>query len=354
MGSKLQLIHIALLGYVSILYPVCLIILSWICIELHDHNCQLLVRLWRPFQKCLVQLRRTWNVKRDIIDVFATFLILSCSKLVYQSFAFMKCTKLCSSEHGAEKLVMILDINITCRGTKHILLVITVLITVFVFSTLPALILIFYPVRIFRRCLTKYNLNGLVLITFIERFHGCYRDGLNGGRDMRSFAGFYLILRYLPAFSGLFHKLHIADWLYRGYLFSIAALLIAFAKPYKEKYMNVLDTLLLAHLSIVCHLLTRNRYSGEGTQTLIITLIPALLFGLLPFLKLFKMIKNTATVRQYLFGCCQRKQIANDVDNTVSDDEPTKALKTPTSSTIASFKTYGSLRCMHNSVGESQ
>ena len=129
-----------------------------------------------------------------------------------------------------------------------------------------------------------------------------YRDGLNGGRDMRSFAGFYLILRYLPAFSGLFHKLHIADWLYRGYLFSIAALLIAFAKPYKEKYMNVLDTLLLAHLSIVCHLLTRNRFSGEGTQTLIITLIPALLFGLLPFLKLFKMIKNTATIRKYMFG----------------------------------------------------
>ena len=74
--------------------------------------------------------------------------------------------------------------------------------------------------------------------------------------------------------------------------------------------MSVLDTLLLAHLSIVCHLLTRNRFSGEGTQTLIITLIPALLFGLLPFLKLFKMIKNTATIRQYMFGCCQRKQIA--------------------------------------------
>ena len=50
-NSNLQLVHIALLGYVSILFPVCLIILSWTCIELHDRNCQLLVCLWRQFHK---------------------------------------------------------------------------------------------------------------------------------------------------------------------------------------------------------------------------------------------------------------------------------------------------------------
>ena len=154
----------------------------------------------------------------------------------------------------------------------------------------------------------------------------------------------------------LFHKLHISNWLYRGYLLSIAAFLIAYTKPYREKYMNVLDTLLLAHLSIVCHLLTRNRFSGDGIQTLIIILIPALLFGLLPFLKLcFKVIKITG-IRQYLLGCCQKKQIENDVGNTISDVKAThvQTLKTPTSSTIASFKTYGSLQYLHNSTGTSQ
>ena len=107
-SSRLQLIHIALLGYISILYPVCLIILSWICIELHDRNCQFLVWLWSPFHKCLVQLRRTCRgiQKRDIIDVFAAFFLLSYSKLVYQSFALLKCTAVCSSQHkGTEKRV---------------------------------------------------------------------------------------------------------------------------------------------------------------------------------------------------------------------------------------------------------
>ena len=109
---------------------------------------------------------------------------------MYQSFAILECTTVHSSEHGAEKYVMMLDVSITCGSTKHILLAVPVLITALLFNILPALILIFYPVRIFRRCLTKCKLNGLVLITFVERFHGCYRDGLNGGRDMRSCSSF--------------------------------------------------------------------------------------------------------------------------------------------------------------------
>ena len=115
---------------------------------------------------------------------------------------------------------MILDVNITCGSTEHILLAIPVLITALLFNILPALVLVLYPVKIFRSCLTKCKLNGLVLITFIERFHGCYRDGLNGERDMRCFSGLYLFLRYLPALSGLFHthKVHLSNWQYRGCL----------------------------------------------------------------------------------------------------------------------------------------
>ena len=42
----------------------------------------------------------------------------------------------------------------------------------------------------------------------------------------------------------------------------VASLLIALCRPYKKTYMNVLDTLLLAHFGLFCHLIS----SYQGFQ----------------------------------------------------------------------------------------
>lgn len=44
-SSKIKPFHIGLLGYTSIFYPLCLIVLTWISIELHDSNFKPLVLL---------------------------------------------------------------------------------------------------------------------------------------------------------------------------------------------------------------------------------------------------------------------------------------------------------------------
>ena len=343
--SSLQLIHIVLLDYISIITPFFLILLSWICIELHGRNCQPLVCLWKPFHNCLTSVRRVWNGKADIIDVFATFLLLSYSKLVYQSYTFLDCTSVCSNaERGQLKRVMMMNIDVTCWSTQHLLYAIPMLILVFL-HILPILLLFCYPVKIFRRCLTKCKVNGLFLVTFIERFQGCYKDGLDGGRDLRSFSALYLLLRYLPVSNKLIHKrFHVSNWQNLGFMFSFASLLIAFIKPYKNKYMNILDTLLLAHISLVCHLLTREWFSGAETQILIIGLIPALVFGLLLIGKLCSELRKYTHCRALKWctkvKCCQRKQTETNVSSPdINKDE----LMHPTSSTIESFTTYGAI-----------
>ena len=55
-SSKLKSIHIAFLGYISAFYPILLIFLTCICVELHGRNFRPLVWLWRPFHKCFVRL----------------------------------------------------------------------------------------------------------------------------------------------------------------------------------------------------------------------------------------------------------------------------------------------------------
>ena len=342
-SSSFQLIHIALLDYISIITPLFLIILSWVCVELHGRNCQPLVCLWKPLHKCLTTVRRVWNGKADIIDVFATFLLLSYSKLVYQSYTFLDCTSICSNaERGHTKSVMMMNVDVPCWSTKHFLYTIPTLIVVFLLNILPTLLLLCYPVKIFRRCLTKCKVNGLFLVTFIERFQGCYKDGLDGGRDLRSFSALYLLLRYLPILFHTVKRFHITNWQYFGLLFSLAALLMACVKPYKNKYMNILDTLLLAHISLVCQLLMREWFSGAETQILIILLIPALVFGLLLIVKLCSKLRKCRALKWCIkvIRCCQRRQTETSVSSPdVSEDE----LMHPTSSTIESFTTYGAV-----------
>ena len=90
-SSKLQLIHIELLSYISVVYPLFLIFLTWVCVELHGRNFKPFVLLWRPFHECLVRLQRGWDTRSDIIDVFATFFLLAYNKLMYQLVLFAKC-----------------------------------------------------------------------------------------------------------------------------------------------------------------------------------------------------------------------------------------------------------------------
>ena len=84
-SSQLRPFHIFSLGYISAFYPFLLILLTWLCVELHGRNFRPIVCLWRPFHGCFVRLRRGWNTKSDLIDVFASFFLLSYSKTLYQT-----------------------------------------------------------------------------------------------------------------------------------------------------------------------------------------------------------------------------------------------------------------------------
>ena len=75
-------------------------------------------------------------------------------------------------------------------------------------------------------------------------------------------------------------------------MFVASALLIAFVKPYKQRYMNILDTLLLAQFTVVCILLSREYFRGDGTQIFAIMLIPAIVFKLLLFFNVCKKFKS--------------------------------------------------------------
>ena len=82
LSENMNSIQMVSLDYVFVLYPLFLLIVTYVCIELHARNFRLVVYLWKPFHKCFAKVRRNWRASDSIIHAYATFLFLSFSSLV--------------------------------------------------------------------------------------------------------------------------------------------------------------------------------------------------------------------------------------------------------------------------------
>ena len=77
------------LEYALAVYPLFLIVLTYVIVKLYDHNIALLVWLWKPFRYILKPLRSQWNTSTSLVGVFASFIYLSSSRLVLTLMKFL-------------------------------------------------------------------------------------------------------------------------------------------------------------------------------------------------------------------------------------------------------------------------
>jgi len=79
---KMTTIQAMSMDYVTAIYPLALLGLVHVFVELHDHGCRLILCLWKPFHYCFFRLRRQWDIRTSLVDAFATLLLLSYMKLL--------------------------------------------------------------------------------------------------------------------------------------------------------------------------------------------------------------------------------------------------------------------------------
>ena len=195
-----SVMEIMALDYAIAVYPVFLIGITYMMVKLHDYNWKLLVWTWKPISFILRQLRRRWNTRTSLVDVFASFLYLSSSRLLWTSMNFLVPNTVYTYQHTAglltRKHYLLTAPSVEYCGTRHYqfaLLAMTVLFSLFI---VPMVLLFLYPFRWFQHILNKIGINSLVLRTFMEVFQGSYKDGTNGTKDYRSFSGFLLFLPF--------------------------------------------------------------------------------------------------------------------------------------------------------------
>ena len=125
------------------------------------------------------------------------------------------------------------------------------------FVIFPVFFLFFYPTKMLRKLLSKCLSSRFLIFlsTFMEKFHCCYKDGLDDTIDMRSFSGIYFLLRIIIYSAEIINMqtLHLGNHFSRGFIFSVAVFTIALSRPYKQTYMNVMDCILLFHMATLCY-----------------------------------------------------------------------------------------------------
>ena len=86
-SENITTLHTLTLQYLPAFYPLLLIVVTYILIELHDGYVRVVVWMWRPFHRCPAPFQKSlkWNPKASIVSTFATFLTLAYTKVIIVS-----------------------------------------------------------------------------------------------------------------------------------------------------------------------------------------------------------------------------------------------------------------------------
>ena len=237
------------LEYILAFYPLIVIIFLYICIQLHARNFRPIVCCWKPFLKCFIRFRRSIDPKTSVIDAFATFTLLSYVKLVFIAGSFLIPAYLYNGQ-GERLNTLVLDYNANIFfHSKHLPFALLSIFISLTFIAVPPIVLTFYQASFFQKCLTQCKMNSQALRTFVETFQGCYKDGTNGTRDCRYFAGLYFILRIIAV---LLTSTTIPNYMVgSAFLYWCTALLFALVQPYKMHIYNVVDGIIFALMGAI-------------------------------------------------------------------------------------------------------
>ena len=185
------------LEYVAAFIPMFLIVITYIVVEMHSRGFRPILLIWRPFQHCSMFFRKKWNIKSSLINVFATFLLLSYNRLLDISLSLLMYINAHNSRGEVVGRYLYYDSSKEFFGEEHRLFGILALFVLVTFIIIPFLLLLLYPLKWFQECLNFFNLSHFALHSFADSFMGCYKDGTEPGtRDCRYFAAFFFLLRF--------------------------------------------------------------------------------------------------------------------------------------------------------------
>ena len=242
------------LDYVIAVYPLLLMIISYLLIVLYDRNYRVVTIMWRPFLILFSFLKSSWNIRTSVIDAYATFFFLSYGKFLSVSFDLLTPTKVYHL-HGdsyTHTWALFYSGYIEYFGKEHLPYGILAIITSCLFVIFPTVILAIYPFQLFQKFLNLFPVRWYILHTFMDSIQGCYKDGTEPDtRDCRWFASIFIFIRFTQFMLYSFLS-PLASNPFIAMTLILQVILIAIIQPFKASFShyNTINVVFLLILSL--------------------------------------------------------------------------------------------------------
>lgn len=275
------------LDYLVAIYPMAAVLITYLVVQKLSY----VTCLCRPLYKCRHLIKKEWNFGNSLIEAFATLLLLSNVKILNVTFNILKPTHLYYMNGTYHHPHVYNDPNTVYMSRQHLPFVILAFTMSFVFNFLPILLACLYTFKCSQKCLNRTGLQLQTLSTFMDAFQGSYK---HKPYYLRSFPAIYSI--------GQFNNLLIFSCFGFKEYYSVASLnlmliiiLVAIARPYKNKWHNVITLSLFgavftAYICLVFQLDVNSAEIQHSWRYVLVSLsycgafVP-LLYGLIIFLR---------------------------------------------------------------------
>ena len=321
-SENLTSIHIELLSLVPAVYPIVLVIITCILMELHARNYKIIHMIWKPFGILFSKLKITTLTSDAVIQAFATFILLSASTLTYNVSVILRRSAVYRSTDGmVHETVVFSDPTIVWFSLKHILYILTVGVPYISLVLIPFLLLCVYPTRIYT-CLSRFlsDRKRLAITAFVEAFNSCFKDGLNGTRDYRALIGIVLlggIIGYTIC-AILSRVFDVPPEVSSGCWFVFLSFLFSYLRPCKLTIANLslsYHFMVAGLLSIGIHLWTHDMSTGTEPLEGAAIILPAISHILMLIWAGYMFFKWVMSHCGYQFNTCDCKAALSDLAN---------------------------------------
>ena len=293
------------LDFIVGVYPLLLMVVSYVLIELYDRNFRPVVIMWKPFRRLFSLFKENWNLRTSIIDSFATTLLLTSMKFLSVSFDLLT-PVIVYHLHDTGNLTysyrLFYDATVPYFGSRHLPYAITAVIILF--TVLPMLLLILYPFRCFQKFLNLFPIHWYILHTFVDSFYGCYKDGTQpGSRDCRWFASLFFLSRFCMMFAAAYTQSDLY-YLIATMILVMVALLFVNLQPFKENFSHF-TTINVFYLLLLTLWYTCAVAVGGASHSQWQSLITLLYFIIAMVIIIFPLLYVSAIVLHWMYS--QRK-----------------------------------------------
>ena len=305
-STSMTTLQLVSLGYISSVYSLFLCITTYYMIELHARGNWLLVKIWWPFRNVFINYSNRSNIQSSVIHAMATFILLSYGKNLFVSFTLFQFNTLVELDISSNTLKSLpphsIDLGSSYFSATHICFAVLGVLGCIITVILPLVLVIIYPTCVFPKLIRCFGLRRWHAVrTFLEVFVGSYKDttsATEGKRDYRLTAALYLIGRILTGIR--WAKRTVSNqtsqqynWMIAAAPFVAVAVVIAFIKPHRKWYHNLVDVLLFLLLSKICicmHIILETSTSDYILRVLVlITLIDLAIPQLVVIIYFFKL-----------------------------------------------------------------